>query len=116
MPLDTPHSSPKLDSWESFFAALPFVRTDQKSGKRQFWNRQARQQLDATAPCKAGQHDGLERGNAWAEQTVAALRHSDKRGVLLRILREMEFESAEAVGFISELEDQLALTSNSSQG
>jgi len=50
----------------------------------------------------------LERGSAWAEQTIDALRYSEKRGVLLRILRDMEFGSAEAIGFINELEDRLA--------
>lgn len=106
MPLDTPQ--PRLESWEAFFAALPYVRADQESGKRRFWDRHSDEQLDATAACAAGQHEGLERGNAWAQQTISALQNSDKRGVLLRILRDMEFDSSEAVGFISELEDHLA--------
>jgi len=106
MPLDTSH--PKLETWEAFFAALPYVREDKSTGKRQFWNQHDHELLDATASCDQGQHAGLERGSAWAEQTIDALRYSEKRGVLLRILRDMEFGSAEAIGFINELEDRLA--------
>lgn len=106
MPLDTSH--PRLETWEAFFATLPYVRADQSTGKRQFWSRHDHELLDATAACEKGEHEGLERGSAWAEQTIDALQNSEKRGVLLRILRDMEFESAEAIGFINALEDSLA--------
>ncbi|MAW52640.1 MAG: hypothetical protein CME01_07420 [Geminicoccus sp.] len=106
MPLDAPRQ--QLETWEAFFALLPFVRSDHSTGKRHFWTQNSPSQLDATAPCIEGQHEGLQRGCDWAEQTVHALRTSEKRGVLLRILRDMEFESAEAVGFISEIEEWLA--------
>jgi hypothetical protein len=110
MPLDTTH--PRLETWEAFFATLPYVHADQSTGKRQFWSRYDHALLDATAACETGQHDGLERGSAWAEQTIDALQNSEKRGVLLRILRDMEFESAEAIGFINALEDSLARPSS----
>ena len=95
-------------SWDTFFAALPFVAHDVANGKRYFWCRKEETSWDVTADCPAGQHEGIERGSAWALQMIAALEASDRRGVLLRILRDMEFGSAEAVGFIGELEDQLA--------
>ena len=105
MPLD--RTLPRLDTWEAFFSALPFIAADPAAGRRRFWPRGANRPMDATDACSGGQHSGLQRGAAWASSTVAALRGSDKRGVLLRILRDMEFESAEAIGFISELEELL---------
>ena len=105
MPLD--RALPRLDTWETFFSALPFVADDPGVGRRRFWPQRQNQPLDTTESCTGGHHDGLQRGAAWANGTVAALRGSDKRGVLLRILRDMEFDSAEAIGFISELEDLL---------
>ena len=86
MPLDAPRQ--QLETWEAFFALLPFVRSDHSTGKRHFWTQKSSTQLDATAPCIEGQHEGLQRGCDWAEQTVHALRTSEKRGVLLRILRD----------------------------
>lgn len=105
MPLDTPQL--RLETWEAFFGVLPFVRVDRQTGRRQFWAHHSPGHLDATVACSGGQHEGLQRGTDWAVQTVTALRMSDKRGVLLRILREMEFDSAEAVGFIGEIEEML---------
>ena len=112
MPFDqsqaaTPATTTAAGSWDAFFESLPFVGPAGSQGRRRFWHDQPGAVLDLTEATPSGTNSGLERGIAWAEQTGTALAASYRRGVLLRILRDMEFESAEAVGFVSQLEEAL---------
>ena len=112
MPFDQAHT-PDTGSWDAFFESLPFVTDAEAQGRRRFWKDTQTAILDLTEATSNGQHTGLERGAAWADQTGAALAKSYRRGVLLRILRDMEFESAEAVGFIGQLEEALVSAASS---
>ena len=115
MPFDQAHT-PATGSWDAFFESLPFVTDAEAKGRRRFWKDTQTAILDLTEATSNGRHKGLERGAEWADQTGAALAKSYRRGVLLRILRDMEFESAEAVGFIGQLEEALVSAASSEDG